>query len=376
MALARGASAMVMGSGSSRREVTGWLAREFGVESPVFTGSGTAALAEAMRASGTPGRTTILLPAYGCFDLVTAALGAGAPVRWYDVDPATLAPDLASLKAAISDDVAAIVLVHHYGVPADLAPIMTLAHSADALVIEDAAQGIGGRLGGKPLGSAGDLGILSFGRGKGLTAGGGGALLVNTTAGREAVRRTASRLEQPRGPLRQLVVSGAQWLLGRPSLYAIPSMLPFLQLGKTVFRSPQPVRQMNSAAIGILAGTVQQVDREAETRRHHAARLIQRLRPGIRLPGAGLGSPGYLRLPVLISPARRHLADEPRARALGIMPGYPRTLPTLPGPTASGSPFPGAETLVESLVTLPVHGLLAEADLKGLEQWLDEAGDA
>ena len=363
-ALLSGAGALLSGGGSARRRVTEWLEREYRTTRPLLTGSGTMALALAMRASRSADRPGVALPAYGCYDLVTAALGAGVPVAWYDLDPATLAPDWPSLERALSGGVGGMVIVHYYGVPVDFTPVRELARRFDTLVIEDAAQGIGGALDGLPLGALGDLGVLSFGRGKGLTGGGGGALLLNTERGRSAHSALGGAPGPAEGALRALATTTAQWLLARPSTYALPSALPFLRLGETVFREPEPERVINPVAVGILAETMHLAAGEADSRRRNAAWLIEHLRGAGKVPGGSIGQPGYLRLPMLLGEASRLAADSSRARALGIMAGYPMALNSLPGSTASSTEYSGARELVQSLVTLPVHSKLKDRERK------------
>ena len=148
-------------------------------------------------------------------------------------------PIWSSLRSALSPDTAAIVAVHFYGVPVDFHRLRGMLEPTGILIIEDAAQGIGGTLDQRPLGGLGDLAVLSFGRGKGLTSGGGGALYANTAPGQAALSRAGPELEHASGALRTLASSSAQWLLARPSTYAIPAALPFLKLGETVFRPPR-----------------------------------------------------------------------------------------------------------------------------------------
>ena len=84
----------------------------------------------------------------------------------------------------------------------------------------------------------------------------------------------------------------------------------------------------------------------------------------IRPPGTG--EPGWLRYPVLLDPASRAWVDAAPARRLGIAPGYPGALASLPAvrermaPWSLGERSPGAERLVATLVTLPTHSLLTE----------------
>ncbi len=161
-ALRAGMQALVRPSRGSVEGVRQTLASFFGSRDVVLTSSGTAALTLAMRgARRIAGDAPVALPAYGCYDLATAAAGSGSRVVLYDLDPATLAPDTDSLRAAVSAGVSAAVVVHFYGIPVDLAPLDDVL--SGTLVIEDAAQGAGARLRERPLGSSGSLGILSFG---------------------------------------------------------------------------------------------------------------------------------------------------------------------------------------------------------------------
>ena len=154
------------------------LRERFGVDRVVLTDSGTSALTLAIRGLDSGAGRPVAIPAYGCFDLATAVLGAGASFVLYDSDPATLGPDLDSLAKALSMGADRVVVAHLYGVPVDLLAVRALADSFGATIIEDAAQGAGASLDGMPLGSFGAAGVLSFGRGKGVTGGSGGALLL------------------------------------------------------------------------------------------------------------------------------------------------------------------------------------------------------
>jgi len=375
-AVVAGAAGLLGGSGSARADVTAALTRTFGATDVLLTDSGTGALTLAIQGclAQRPG-AAVALPAYSCYDLATAADGAGAPVVLYDLSPETLAPEPESLRRALERGVGAVVLVHLFGVPADPKPVRAAAERAGAWLIEDAAQGAGASLRGAPLGSSGDLAVLSFGRGKGNTGGRGGALLAHGDAAASVVDRTRGALRPPLRGARELIQLKAQWLLGRPSLYAIPAALPFLRLGETVYNPPSPERGLSAVASRTLAVTWPLGEREASVRRAHAARLLARHADGLAPIGVPEGAePGYLRLPFVASPARRAAADSAESRSLGIMPGYPQALCDLPGFAErivnSDDAFPGARTLAERLLTLPTHSLLSPRDLTRLEEWL------
>ena len=377
-AVVAGATGLAGAGQSARAQLAAAVARAFGAADVLLTDGGTGALTLAIRGclAQKPG-AAVVLPAYGCYDLATAADGAGAPVVLYDLAPDTLAPEPESLRRALARGAGAVVLVHWYGIPADPAPVRAAAQHVGAWLIEDAAQGMGASLDGRPLGSLGEIAVLSFGRGKGTTAGRGGALLARGEAAALVAGARSALLPALRG-VRELVQLQAQWLLGRPSLYALPASLPFLQLGETVYHPPSPVRGLSAVATRTLGVTWGLRDGEADIRGANAARLRARSGPGLTpIAGPAGAAAGYLRLPFVASPAVRAAACTAEARALGIMPGYPSALCDLAGFGARvinrSDAFPGARMLAERLVTLPTHSLLDEADLARLEAWVARA---
>jgi perosamine synthetase len=383
-ALAAGAAG-AFGTASAGRITTRirfhWWAREV-----MLTGSGTQALTLALLAALERRPGLVALPAYGCYDLATAALGAGATVVLYDLDPDSLQPDPASLEAALAHRPSALVLVHLYGIPVDVACIVQAARAGGTLVIEDAAQAFGATIDRRPAGSLGSLAVLSFGRGKGLTGGSGGALLANDDSGVEAIASARARLngsDRPRGGWAELAKTSAQWLLARPAVYAIPAALPFLRLGETVFHAPSPVRPMARASMRILDSVWTRSLRATKVRYDNALRLLATARAdaGWRalriLPHA---CPGYLRLPLRPPGDDRPRVLTPAAIRLGIIQGYPLPLSALDGfrdrCVNSDASLPGARLLAESLITLPTHERLSASDLRAIPAWLREMAAA
>lgn len=358
--------------GDPRPTLAEELRHEYSAAEVILTSSGTDALTLALQAAqrSSPGRPCAL-PAYGCYDLATAAIGAGVRVRLYDIDPRTLQPEPASLERALAGGVAALVVVHLFGVPVHMDGMRRAATAAGALLIEDAAQGNGGSWMGQPLGSHGDLGILSFGRGKGETGGAGGALLVR------GALECAPELHATLGPARHDALSAgaklaAQWLLGRPGLYAIPAAMPMLRLGETIYKAPTKPRAMTASAARVLRRTRRASAGEARTRRANAERYLGRLgADASRVDvSTGRGSAGWLRFPVVVDASPE---QEAAGRALGVIRGYPIPLrdlePLRPFIDAAGE-TPGAERMARLLHTLPTHSLLDADDLRALEAWL------
>lgn len=361
----------------ARRRVEAWLKRNDARREVLLVDSGTSALRLAIEATVAATNRPIAIPAFGCFDIATAVDGAGVPFVFYDVDPRTLGPDLTSLRAALSAGADRVLIVHLYGVPVDLDAIGMLAQEFGATVIEDAAQAVGGTWRGVSLGFNGSLGIFSFGRGKGITGGGGGALVGNDLCGRTIVAecRGSAAIRRPR--FREIVGLLAQWALARRSMYWIPSALPFLGLGETPYHPPHRVFVASSLAIGVVAENLTEADAESAKRASNSAEFIALAGSAglssVDVPRAGRA--GYLRLP-LLSPAGS-AADGARERRLGIVPPYPSALPDLAGfgeRALTLADPQGARLLARNLVTVPTHSALASEDKSALGVWIENVG--
>jgi hypothetical protein len=359
---------------SAYERVSATLRRRYGAVDALLTDSGTSALILALRKILPPGGT-VAFPAYACIDLTTAALGAGARVRLYDVDPATLSPDLESVRSAIRRGVDAIVVAHLYGYPADMVGMRNLAAGHGIPVIEDAAQGAGGSLGGALLGSLGDIAILSFGRGKGTTGGSGGAVLVRTAALAEWTRGLRSYLMAGSRGGAAVISLAAQRLLSHPALYRLPASIPAFKLGEMVYRPPQPAREMAAASATVLRWTLGLEEQEVSDRRARAKVLLARMRGTSNLvavrsiPG---GESGFLRLALLDGTGGLVPSSN-----LGALRGYPMTLeqhtqlsPLLLSGERAGK---GSQFLRDRLFTIPTHSGLSQPDLVRLSAWLDES---
>ena len=357
------------------------LRREFDATEALLCGSGTQALQLAIQAarkavSGSAGSDAIVaLPAFSCFDVASAAIGAGGPVVLYDLHPTSLSPDLASLERVLRTGAKVVVVAPLYGIPVDWTEIQDLASAHGALLIEDAAQGQGASYRGKSLGALGAISTLSFGRGKGWTGGSGGAVLVRGLEGLAWPALDAA----PPVDFGTVVRLDAQFLLGRPALYWLPRSLPGLDLGETVYHPPRRPTALSRAAAAAALATRDGSVAEAGRRRAagewlHGQIAENRALRAIAISGDGDSSPGFLRFPALAQRGFAGFASETTALRAGIAPSYPRALGDLPELAPQllreESHFPGASRLVEELITLPAHSLLSARDRATLTQLL------
>lgn len=170
---------MLAGDGPFTKRCHLWLEKHIGCHRALLTHSCTAALElAAILADIQPG-DEIIMPSYTFVSTANAfVLRGGVPV-FVDIRKDTLNIDETKIEAAITPKTKAIVPVHYAGIACEMDMIMDIANRHNLLVIEDAAQGIMSSYKGKPLGSIGHLGCLSFHETKNVISGEGGALLVN-----------------------------------------------------------------------------------------------------------------------------------------------------------------------------------------------------
>lgn len=355
-------------SRGAREQLIEVLRREYSADTVALLDSGTHALQHALTLATTSGgdRPIVALPAFSCFDLATAAVGADVRCILYDIDPVTLAPDERSLETALAHGARVAVIAPLYGVPVDWETLEGIAARYGALLIEDAAQGHGAAWKGRALGSLGRLSILSFSRGKGWTGGSGGAVMWRAGLQPPVSGLTGGAMDG----FRNSVSLAAQWLLGRPTLYGLPRSIPGLALGETRYHAPSGVGLIpRSAAAALLMNRVPAL-REAEARKKSAKRMLAAVGdiPGLQTIRVSPDAvAGYIRLPVRLRGGLGALRQPAHAIRQGIAPSYPCVLSDLPAIAPRlvvARDMPGARDLAVELVTLPTHSLQSERDLE------------
>lgn len=172
-------NSMLAGDGPFTKKCQRWLEEKTGTKKALLTHSCTAALEMAAILADIQPGDEVIMPSYTFVSTANAfVLRGGVPV-FVDIRPDTLNIDETLIEAAITPRTRAIVPVHYAGVGCEMDVIMDIAARYNLLVIEDAAQGIMSTYKGRPLGSIGHIGALSFHETKNIISGEGGALLVN-----------------------------------------------------------------------------------------------------------------------------------------------------------------------------------------------------
>ncbi len=341
----------------------------FGVRHCFAVSSGTAALTLILAAlkEKRPRRTEVLIPAYTCYSVPSAIVRAGLKVALCDIDPKTLDFDYGELKRKLENPrLLAVVPTHLFGLPADVPRLREMLRDRETTIIEDAAQAMGGQFGGRKLGTLGDVGFFSLGRGKALSTVEGGIILTNCDEIAAKIAREQRRLyeygalEMGSLVLYALVLT----VFLRPSLFWLPSSLPFLNLGKTVFDPTFRMRRMSGFQAGLALHWREKLEALQAARRGSVRQWFGALMPAqaallndppplLRLPGRAKTAHGASRL--LSGGAKK---------GLGVSAAYPdavSAIPELAGDFA-GEDFPAARDLARRIVTLPVHTYVNSED--------------
>lgn len=170
------------GAGSFTGRCQERLESIFGSARALLTHSCTAALETAALLAELREGDEVIMPSYTFTSTANAFVLRGAVPVFVDIRADTLNIDETLVEQAITARTRAIVPVHYAGVACEMDTILSVADRHGLMVVEDAAQAFGATYKGRPLGSLGALGCLSFHKTKNVISGEGGALLVNDTA--------------------------------------------------------------------------------------------------------------------------------------------------------------------------------------------------
>jgi perosamine synthetase len=157
------------------RKYSAYVNRKHGIA----VSNGSAALDIAVAALGIGKGDEVIMPAFTIISPAQSIVKAGAVPVLVDSDPFTWNMDVTQIESKITEKTKAILIVHIYGLPADVDPILEVAKRHNLLVIEDAAEMHGQTYKGKMCGSFGDISAFSFYANKLITTGEGGMLVTD-----------------------------------------------------------------------------------------------------------------------------------------------------------------------------------------------------
>lgn len=305
-----------------------------GTRYAVAVASGTDALELALRACGIGAGDEVITSVYSFFATAEAILAVGATPVFVDIEPETYGLNPARVAAAISRRTKAILPVHLYGHPCDITRLAAIARRYRLKLIEDCAQAIGARVGGRRVGGFGDAAALSFYPTKNL-GGFGDAGMVLTNHARVADHVRLLRNHGGRARYRHFAVG-------------TNSRLDELQAA-------------------ILRVKLRHLARWTACRRRLARRYTaefkRRRLDHITLPSERRGSEHVYHLYTIRAPGRDRIARELAREGIATQVAYPSTLasqPALKGLIRRGS-YPVAEATSRTVLSLPIYPELSPA---------------
>lgn len=356
------------------------FSRHLGTRNALPVGAGRLGLRLILEGMGIGAGDEVIIPAFTDQSVPNAIIKAGAVPVYVDVDRRTFNMDPARLFAALTPRTRAVIALHIFGAPCDLARIKAFADANGLLLIEDCAHAIDSASAGRQCGTVGHAAIFSFVVTKAINAFGGGMVATDDDRLADFIRSRTQALPQPEPDalIRRVAVGYLLNALTRPEVFGLIGV-PAL---KALSRS-------GGDAIGLYNKLVRPGTQNAHSDRAfspvQAAVALAQLRalPNTqderRVAAEAIvdAAPPHLHVQSVLSPADRHswyfcvaTAEDPATlvRQLlshGVDVGrYPmRNVATLADEARGPVDFPGAQYVFEHGLQLPIHpGLGAAAE--------------
>jgi perosamine synthetase len=183
--------------GPKLREFEAAFATLTGAPHAVAVSSGTAGLHLAITALNIGEGDEVLVPSFTFIAAANAISYERATPVFVDIDPDSLNLSPAAVEAAITPRTRALLIVHTFGRPADMVPLLALAKRHNLAVIEDACEALGATYHGQPAGSFGDIAVFAFYPNKQITTGEGGMIVTRDPALAATMRSLRNQGRRP-----------------------------------------------------------------------------------------------------------------------------------------------------------------------------------
>jgi len=313
--------------------------REFaaycGADHGVATSNGTTALHAALHALGVGEGDAVVTTPFSFIATANAVRFCGARPVFVDIDPRTYNLDPSVVEAVLREreDVAAVLAVHLYGLPAAMDELAALADKHSVALVEDAAQAHGARYDGEPVGSLGDAACFSFYPTKNMTTGEGGMVVTDDRAVAERADRFIDH--------------------GRSEGYR------HAEVGHN-FR-------MTDLAAAIGRAQLERLDGAVERRRANAAVLDERLaETPVKAPHEPAGRRHAYHQYTVRTEQREALAEHCREQGVDTAVYYPIAIHDQPAYEGYDADAPAVARATEEVLSLPVHPALEPAETEAV----------
>jgi len=357
------------------------LKAHYNVKHCFLLSSGKAALTIILKALHElhPERNEVLIPAYTCYSVPSAIIKAGLKIKLCDINPETLDFDFKQLKKILSQSnssnsqssILAVIPTHLFGLPADVDQVRKINTDDNISIIEDAAQAMGGTLKEKKLGTLGDAGFFSLGRGKAFSIVEGGIILTNNNRIADNITKrmktipTYNMLEI----IKLVIYSIILTIFMRPALFWFPKSLQFLKLGQTIFEPEFSIKKMSSFQAGLAKNWQTRLRNMKSLRQQNANAFTAAFQKNDNLTSSMIyenGTHSLLRFPLKIYDTQilDRILSKSEKQGLGIMRAYPDSINNIKELKNyfKNKTYPKATMISKHLITLPVHHFLSLQD--------------
>ena len=241
---------------------TGWISSEgefikqfenkfasyIGTSFGIAVSNGSAALDIAVQALDIGDGDEVIMPSFTIISPALSVVRAGGTPVLVDCDPATWNMDVSQIEARITKKTKAIIVVHIYGLPVDMDPVLALCKKYNLKLIEDAAEMHGQTYNGRMCGTFGDISIFSFYPNKHITTGEGGMLLTNSDQLRDRCQKLRNLAFEPG---RRFIHKELGWNYRMTNMQAAVGVAQLENIGKHLVKKREIGNRYNEAFAGI-----------------------------------------------------------------------------------------------------------------------------
>ncbi|MFL0796115.1 MAG: DegT/DnrJ/EryC1/StrS family aminotransferase [Cellvibrionaceae bacterium] len=343
----------------------------------VFTDSGTSALALALLVIKNKfphiSKPEVIIPGYGCPDLISAAQYAQVKPVIIDTDTNSPFYNIEALEKTLSNNTIAILTVNFLGIPENRPAIqkILLKNENPAIIIDDNAQWFPENSD-SPLSST--LSIISFGRGKPVSILGGGALLCKNQEDATFAQTILSQPPRSNAFKETLKIHLYNQLI-KPFYYQFLTRNPLLNLGKTTYRPLQKIESLTRQKHQLIQKNLHaHLQRSRSLEETYLTILQSDTEYEALINTSPLGFGRLLRFPILCrnKAARDELILKGHSLGLGFSAMYQTGMSgieTLP-PNISPKSLPNSNDFADRLLTLPLHDFVTPNHVKLIKQTL------
>ena len=336
----------------------------FGVKHVFLMSSGKASLALILRVlASKDSRYEVIIPAYTCYSVPSAIVKEGLKIKLCDIEESTLDYNYDELEIKADKNTLCILSGNLFGIPSNAKRIKIICEQTGAFFIEDAAQAMGSIFQQRYIGTNGDVGFFSLGRGKNVACNSGGIIITdsNDLGERLAVEYAGLQMPGIRSTFVELAMSVGMYVFMKPFLYWLPSGLPFLKLGETIFYNDFNIEKLSGLKAGLMVRWKSRLQKSEQYRIKNISKLCDDSSlsyPCIRLPC----------VPESIDTANA-IFSESQDKGLGVSKMYPTAINEIPEikHMFEENGYPIAASVAKRLLGIPTHELMKEKDVRNLK---------